>query len=269
MRIEADDKTGRRGLGDALSRVAVRQLQEATLFGNDVDPRMVRLATMNLSLRGLDRVRILRRNALTRSLDRSAKAKLGPPVQGFDVVLANPPFSGGRDSDRIVEDVKIGRTRQTELLFAKISRSSRSPPVLPAQPTNLLMFFGAQAVGALARVAISLRDPVSYRLGRRLELPSQVSRCTSGPNQLDHLLSECRRVRRSRLRHRGLLLAKRTGVPRNWAKLHSPGVPLRTSRRPASPCSPTGLTGLNRRCGTVRLKTRILKAIPARREPGD
>ena len=77
------------------------------------------------------------------------------------------------------------------------------------------MFLGAQAVGALARVAIRLRDPVSYRLGRRLELPCQLSRCTSGPNQLDHLLSECRRVRRSRLRHCGLLLlllAKRIGV---------------------------------------------------------
>ena len=115
--IEADGKTVRRGLGDTLSRAAVRRLHEATLFGNDVDPRMVRLATMNLSLRGLDKVRILRRDALTRSLDRSAKAELGLPVQGFDVVLANPPFSGRLDPDRIVEDVKIGRTRQTELLF--------------------------------------------------------------------------------------------------------------------------------------------------------
>ena len=115
--FEADGKTVRRGLGDTLSRAAVRQLHEATLFGNDVDPRMVRLATMNLSLRGLDRVRILRRDALTRSLDRAAKAELGLPVQGFDVVLANPPFSGRLDPDRIVDDVKIGRTRQTELLF--------------------------------------------------------------------------------------------------------------------------------------------------------
>ena len=115
--IEADGKTVRRGLGDTLSRAAVRRLHEATLYGNDVDPRMVRLATMNLSLRGLDRVRILRRDALTRSLDRSAKAELGLPVQGFDIALANPPFSGRLDPDRIVEDVKIGRTRQTELLF--------------------------------------------------------------------------------------------------------------------------------------------------------
>ncbi len=115
--VEAEGKTIDRGLGDLLNRDAVRQLQEATFFGNDVDPQMVRLATMNLTLRGLDQVRILRRDALTRSLDRGAKAELGLPIQGFDVILANPPFSGRLDKDRIVEDVKVGRTAQTELLF--------------------------------------------------------------------------------------------------------------------------------------------------------
>ena len=115
--IEAEGKTVRRGLGDTLSRAAVVQLQEATFYGADVDPQMVRLATMNLTLRGLDRVRILRRDALTRSLDRAEKAELGFPARGFDVILANPPFSGRLDRDRIVEDVKVGRTAQTELLF--------------------------------------------------------------------------------------------------------------------------------------------------------
>ena len=115
--IDAEGKMIRRGLGDMLSRDAVKQLQEATFYGADVDPQMVRLATMNLTLRGLDRVRILRRDALTRSLDRVAKVQLGFPVRGFDVILANPPFSGRLDRDRIVEDVKVGRTAQTELLF--------------------------------------------------------------------------------------------------------------------------------------------------------
>ena len=115
--IEADGKTIRRGLGDTLSREAVWQLQEGTFFGSDVDPQMVRLATMNLTLRGLDRVRILRRDALTRPLDRAAKAEIRFPVHGFDVILANPPFSGRLDRDRIVEDVKVGKTAQTELLF--------------------------------------------------------------------------------------------------------------------------------------------------------
>ena len=115
--IDAEGKTIRRGLGDTLSRDAVHQLQEATFHGADVDPQMVRLATMNLTLRGLDRVRILRRDALTRPLDRAAKAELGFPVHGFDVILANPPFSGRLDRDRIVKEVRIGRTAQTELLF--------------------------------------------------------------------------------------------------------------------------------------------------------
>ena len=115
--IEADGKIVRRGLGDTLSRDAVKRLQEATFYGADVDPQMVRLATMNLTLRGLDKVRILRRDALTRSLDRAAKAEIGFPARGFDVILANPPFSGRLDRDRIVEEVRIGRTAQTELLF--------------------------------------------------------------------------------------------------------------------------------------------------------
>ena len=54
---------------------------------------------------------------LTRVLDRAAKAELGLPAEGFDVILANPPFSGRLDKDRIVDDVKVGRTAQTELLF--------------------------------------------------------------------------------------------------------------------------------------------------------
>ena len=115
--VESEGKTLRRGLGDGLSRAEVSRLHEATFYGADVDPQMVRLATMNLTLRGLDRVRVLRRDALTRSLDRAAKAELGMPPQGFDAILANPPFSGRLDRDRIVEDVKVGRTAQTELLF--------------------------------------------------------------------------------------------------------------------------------------------------------
>ena len=62
--VETEGKTLKRGLGDTLSRTAVRTLHEGTFYGAYVDPQMVRLATMNLTLRGLDRVRILRRDAL-------------------------------------------------------------------------------------------------------------------------------------------------------------------------------------------------------------
>ncbi len=115
--VEAEGKTVRRGLADKLKPDEMKRLREETFYGADVDPQMVRLATMNLTLRGLDRVRILRRDALTRPLDRAAKEELGLPARGFDVILANPPFSGRLDRDRIVEEVRVGRTAQTELLF--------------------------------------------------------------------------------------------------------------------------------------------------------
>jgi type I restriction enzyme M protein len=43
------------------------------------------------------------------------------------VVLANPPFSGRVDKDRIVDDVKVGTTTATELLFLKYMMDSLRP----------------------------------------------------------------------------------------------------------------------------------------------
>mgnify|MGYP001385435029 FL=1 len=117
--VELDGKTQKRGLGDKLSAAQVSALNNATFYGNDVDPKMVRLATMNLTLRGLPNVRILLRNVLTTTLDFERKRELGLPQEGYHVVLANPPFSGRVDKDRIVDDVKVGTTTATELLFLK------------------------------------------------------------------------------------------------------------------------------------------------------
>ena len=80
---------------------------------------MVSLASMNLALRGLPDVRILKRNVLTTSFDRQLKAEKNLPLDGYNVILANPPFSGRIDRDRIVDDVKIGTSTATELLFVK------------------------------------------------------------------------------------------------------------------------------------------------------
>jgi type I restriction enzyme M protein len=125
--VEIDGKTQTRGLGDRLSAAQVSALQTATFYGNDVDPKMVRLATMNLTLRGLPNVRILLRNVLTTSQDAERKRDLSLPLEGYHVVLANPPFSGRVDKDRIVDDVKVGTTTATELLFLKYMLDSLRP----------------------------------------------------------------------------------------------------------------------------------------------
>ncbi|MET4488803.1 class I SAM-dependent DNA methyltransferase [Bradyrhizobium sp. LA7.1] len=124
---ELEGKTFERGIGDKLNTVQWRKLQTETFYGNDVDPKMVSLASMNLALRGLPDVRILKRNVLTTSFDRQAKAEKGLPLDGYDVILANPPFSGRLDRDRIVDDVKIGTTTATELLFIKYMIDNLKP----------------------------------------------------------------------------------------------------------------------------------------------
>jgi type I restriction enzyme M protein len=124
---EVDGKTIRRGLGDRLNAREVDLLHTGTFYGNDTDTRMVRLATMNLTLRGLDRVRIVRRDALTRTLSRAEKDELGLPSEGYDVILANPPFSGRIDKDRIVDEVRVGTTSATELLFIQYMLNHLKP----------------------------------------------------------------------------------------------------------------------------------------------
>lgn len=127
QRVEIDGKVQRRGLGDRLSSSQLSVLQSRTFYGNDVDPKMVRLATMNLTLRGLPNVNILLRNVLTTTLDSERRETLGLPEGGYHVVLANPPFSGRVDTDRIVDDVKVGTTTATELLFLKYMMDSLRP----------------------------------------------------------------------------------------------------------------------------------------------
>jgi type I restriction enzyme M protein len=125
--VEIDGKRMRRGYGDRLSQTMHDMLATSTFFGNDVDARMVSLATMNLMLRGLPDVHILRRNVLTTTLDRAERAELGLPLEGFSVVLANPPFSGKIDKDRIVDEVRVGTTTATEILFVKYMMNSLKP----------------------------------------------------------------------------------------------------------------------------------------------
>ena len=124
---ELEGKTFERGLGDRLNAAQWRKLQTETFYGNDVDPKMVSLASMNLALRGLPDVRILKRNVLTSTFDRQIKAEKSLPLDGYDVILANPPFSGRIDRDRIVDDVKIGTSTATELLFSKYMIDNLKP----------------------------------------------------------------------------------------------------------------------------------------------
>jgi len=173
---EVDNKTYQRGSGDKLSNKQWRALQTETFFGNDVDGKMVSLATMNLTLRGLPDVRIMKRNVLTTTMDRTEKAKHHLPLEGYDVILANPPFSGRLDKDRIVDDVKIGTTTATEILFLKymidnLAENGRCGVILPEG----ILFGSTGAHKELRRMLIE-----NNRVEAVLSLPGGVFQPYSG-----------------------------------------------------------------------------------------
>src|SRR5207302_3738479 len=84
--------------------------------------------------------------------------------------------------------------------------------VLAPKPLEFLALRRGQAVSTPARIAIGLGNPVPDRLCRRFKLLGQLLRRTAGVHQFDHLLTEFRCIRWSRLPHRGLLEHKCSDV---------------------------------------------------------
>ena len=174
--VEMDGKPVARGHGEKLTAAQWRGLNNATFFGNDVDPKMVHLATMNLTLRGLPNVRILKRNVLTTTLDREQKAALDLPTAGYRVVLANPPFSGRVDKDRVVDDVKVGSTTATEILFLKYMMDSLDPRGRCALVVPEGLLFGS--TGAHKEIRRQLLE--GFRVEAVVSLPGGVFQPYSG-----------------------------------------------------------------------------------------
>ena len=118
--IKIDKSEGyeiKRGVVDKLSKKEFKLLQDETFFGHDVDPKMTRLSTMNLILRGLSNVRVIKEDVITTNINKEYKIENKLPLNGFDVILANPPFSGTIDKDRISNSIKVGKSKDTEVLF--------------------------------------------------------------------------------------------------------------------------------------------------------
>ncbi|QJB56542.1 class I SAM-dependent DNA methyltransferase [Pseudodesulfovibrio sp. zrk46] len=82
---------------------------QASLFGYDIDSTMVRLGLMNLMMHGIDEPNIDYKDTLSKSYSEEAE---------YDIVMANPPFTGSIDKGDINENLTVGTTK-TELLFVE------------------------------------------------------------------------------------------------------------------------------------------------------
>lgn len=88
-----------------------------SFFGFDIDTTMVRLGLMNLMMHGIDNPHINYQDTLSKNYKETGS---------YDIVLANPPFTGKLNKADINPNLEID-TGSTELLFlSRISKMLRS-----------------------------------------------------------------------------------------------------------------------------------------------
>lgn len=98
----------RTSVAAALSEDA-QSILSASLWGYDIDSTMVRLGLMNLMMHGIDEPNIDYKDTLSKSYNQEAE---------YDIIMANPPFTGSIDKGDINENLQLSTTK-SELLFVE------------------------------------------------------------------------------------------------------------------------------------------------------
>lgn len=101
-------------LADKLDSKQREELKNSSLYGFDFDDSMLRIASMNLLLHGIESPNIEYQDAFSSNFyDRHPKFA----QDAFNVVLANPPFKGSLDYEDVSPDLlsKV-KTKKTEVL---------------------------------------------------------------------------------------------------------------------------------------------------------
>jgi type I restriction enzyme M protein len=157
--------------GSMLKPAQWKFLEEQAFTGFDNDANMVKIAILNLYLHQLERAKIDHFNPLTTGFGGVY------PGQRFDVILANPPFSGKVQEESILADLNFRLdTRATELLFLKwfidhLTKDGRAGVIVP----NGVLFGSTNAATKLREVLLTECD-----LQAVISLPSGVFKPYSG-----------------------------------------------------------------------------------------
>lgn len=107
--LTTDEDGFERGTASAVVTEKVKKILEDSFYGFDIDTTMVRLGLMNLMMHGIDSPHIDYKDTLSKSFNEDSQ---------YDVIMANPPFTGNIDKGDINEGLKLPTTK-TELLFTE------------------------------------------------------------------------------------------------------------------------------------------------------
>ena len=104
--------------GDQLTTGQWEHVKNDMFHGFDFDATMLRIAAMNLVMHGADNPDIHYQDTMSQSFPERFPKEAN---DGFDVILANPPFKGSLDEEDVNPAVlRMVKTRKTELLFVAL-----------------------------------------------------------------------------------------------------------------------------------------------------
>lgn len=160
-----EDGFVRTSVAAGLTAKAQTVLQES-LYGYDIDATMVRLGLMNLMMHGIDEPHIDYKDTLSKSYNQEAE---------YDIVMANPPFTGSIDKSDINDKLSLGTTK-TELLFVEniyrlLKKGGTAGVIVPQG----VLFGSAGAFKALRKLLVECCD-----LKAVISLPSGVFKPYAG-----------------------------------------------------------------------------------------
>jgi type I restriction enzyme M protein len=142
---------------------------DSTMFtGFDTDRTMLRISAMNLMLHSITRPRIDYVDSVSKQNNISSE---------FDVILANPPFTGTIDAESIHDNLKtVCNTKKTELLFVALflrmlRKGGRCACIVP----DGVLFGTTKAHKALRKELVE-----NHRLQAVISMPSGVFKPYAG-----------------------------------------------------------------------------------------
>lgn len=149
---------------------AMAHFNTSAFVGFDLDATMVRIASMNLLLHGIENPQLERKNAL--GIDNSFESET------CDIILANPPFAGSVNESEIAPNLKsaAGGSKKTELLFVALflrllKAGGRAAVIVP----DGVLFGASNAHKAVRQVLVE-----SHKLDGVVSMPSGVFKPYAG-----------------------------------------------------------------------------------------
>jgi type I restriction enzyme M protein len=149
-------------------------IQNGMFHGFDFDATMLRIASMNLMLHGVENPDIHYQDTLSNSFPEKFPKQA---TAGFDVVLANPPFKGSLDEGDVHPTLtQAVKTKKTELLFVALivrmlKKGGRSAMIVPEG----VLFGSSRAHTALRSMVVK-----EHQLEAVISLPSGVFKPYAG-----------------------------------------------------------------------------------------